>query len=87
MLNAELSKLSDWFSANQLSLNVTKTNCILFDNSRGHSNIQVMLDGIKIKQVQVIKFLGIYIDDKLTWKHHIEHLSNTILFLNVKLNF
>ena len=78
MLNTELSKLSDWFSANQLSLNVTKTNCILFDNSRGHSNIQVMLDGIKIKQVQVIKFLGIYIDDKLTWKHHIEHLSNKI---------
>lgn len=25
-----------------------------------------------------VKFLGVYLDPKLTWEHHAEHLSNTI---------
>ena len=33
-VNAELSKLSDWFRANRLSLNISKTNYILFGNRR-----------------------------------------------------
>ena len=78
IFNVELSKLSDWFSANQLSLNVQKTNCIHFNKDRNNSQIQIMLDGIQIEQVQVIKFLGVFIDDKLTWKYHINHISNKI---------
>ena len=33
-VNSELSKLSEWFCANKLSLNVKKTNYILFGNKR-----------------------------------------------------
>ena len=31
--NTEVKKLTDWFIANRLSLNVAKTNCILFCNN------------------------------------------------------
>ena len=76
--NLELKKLSTWFAANQLSLNVKKTNCILFTNDRVNSEIKLMIDRTQIAQVQEIKFLGILIDDKMTWKSHINYISNKI---------
>ena len=32
-LNHELTKIYDWYSANKLTLNIDKTNAILFSNS------------------------------------------------------
>ncbi len=34
VLNSELEVISDWFSANLLSLNIKKTNYILFGNKK-----------------------------------------------------
>ena len=36
-------------------------------------------NGQKIKKVDKIKFLGVIIDDKLSWDHQIEHLENKML--------
>ena len=36
------------------------------------------LNGMKIKQVPSIKFLGVILDDKLTWIPHIEYLNNKL---------
>ena len=78
----DLSILADWFAANKLSLNVNKTNFILFNpkpyrqNSR-HDDFQcIKLGNNDIKRVQVIKFLGIYIDQSLNWESHIAHISS-----------
>ena len=34
LLNVELCKITDWLSANKLSLNVTKTKCIVFHSDK-----------------------------------------------------
>lgn len=78
-LNTELTHVSDWFKANKLSLNIAKSNYILFSSSRKplpqHQEI-IQIDNITIPQVTSVKFLGIYIDQHINWSVHINHISN-----------
>ena len=41
-------------------------------------NVKLLIDGQAIDEVQKTKFLGIIIDDKLTWKWHIDHIAGKI---------
>ena len=38
----------------------------------------ILLDNTIIKQVVITKFIGIIIDDKLKWIHHICYIKNKI---------
>ena len=68
-LSNELDKLSVGFAVNKLILNVSKTNFMVFGNSKQRNTIlQVSIKNSKIKRVYVTKFLGILIDDRLNWK-------------------
>ena len=75
--NRELAKLSQWFRANKLSLNVKKTNYILFGNKHlpPIEALNVSIDGNSLQRVISTKFLGVFIDEKLNWKIHIDHLQ------------
>ena len=77
IVNCELSKLSEWFCVNKLSLNVKKTNYIIFGNKKkvvNYDHLKLEQDGKVIDQVYETKFLGVYLDNKLNWKAHISHL-------------
>ena len=41
-------------------------------------DIQVKLDDTNLQKVSFIKFLGVIIDENLTWKNHIDGISKTI---------
>ena len=41
-------------------------------------NINVILDSVSLERVESTKFLGIIIDENLTWKKHIDVISKTI---------
>ena len=76
----ELNSLTDWFAANKLSLNVSKTNYMLFTN-QDTNHIQlpnVVLSGQQIVETSSAKFLGIYIDNKLKWDIHINHIKRKL---------
>lgn len=78
-LNAELSKIDDWLTVNKLSLNIGKTKCMFF--SKCHKNIKkinVSLRNAIIKEVAEFKFLGVVIDNSLSWKPHINKISTKI---------
>ena len=71
-LNSELSKISIWLRANKLSLNIGKTHFMLFSNKkRRHYDLNIKIDETKIEEVKKTKFLGVIIDNKLTWKDHV----------------
>jgi hypothetical protein len=79
LMNTELNKISEWMKANKLSINVTKTFYMLFrPTSSITSIINLAINGCVINRVSQIKFLGIFIDDKLSWKVHIKHLESKI---------
>ena len=77
--NCELDKLSDWFKANKLSLNLKKTNYIIFRARNkpipSRDNLNVLIDSIKMKRLATTKFLGTYINEHLDWKPHISHVA------------
>ena len=58
-------------SRNILSLNVAKTNCMIFGNNRFEENYMISINGMNIKRVYVTTFLVVYIDYKLNWNEHI----------------
>ena len=71
-LNLELSNLLEWFRSNQLSLNIKKTNYIVFGRKRTgiHDSgvqLQLQIEGHVLLRVDNIKFLGVIIDSKLNW--------------------
>ena len=71
----DMSILSDWFKANKLTLNKSKSIAVLFKTK---SNVQcplwLMVDNEPIKFVDHTKFLGVWIDENLSWDVHINKL-------------
>lgn len=75
--NNELDKINNWFSANLLSLNIKKTNYILFGNKK-LNDIPLAINKEIITRVYETKFLGILIQSTLKWDSHICLLKNKI---------
>ena len=71
--------LNSWFLCNRLSLILDKTNFSVFGASKSHINFELIIDGIVIKQVNTCKYLGITIDDKLSWQDHIDFVYNKVV--------
>ena len=69
-LSTEMNKLSTWFKTNRLSLNVSKTNCMIFGRSNQPDPHRVYIDNIVIERVKCNKFLGVIIDSRLSWSDH-----------------
>ena len=67
MLNLEMDKLSIWFKANKLSLNLKKTKFMVFKprQKRSICNIQISIDNQNIVKVKEINFLGVILDENL----------------------
>ena len=80
--NMELDKFYFWCTANRLSLNILKTFYILFANKPPVNLPPLLMRSnftyAPIKRVNNIKFLGIFYDDKMTFKPHINHLASKI---------
>ena len=79
-VNDELESLCNWFKANRLSINVKKTNFIIFSSPTKIINIpiNIKIDGSQITPVASVKFLGVYIDQYLNWNDHIQYISSKI---------
>ena len=83
IVNQELCKLYVWLTANKLTLNIKKTNFIIFSPAQRKFTYQpkiMIFDNKQNKNValeckEFIKYLGILIDNNLTWKHHIHHIT------------
>ena len=78
-LDHDLRILQDWFKANKLTLNVGKSVCILFDRKPDTGKeLRIQINDEAIPQVEFTKFLGMWVDQTLSWR---EHASRLILKL------
>ena len=80
ILNNELINISDWLISNRLTLNVSKT-CYMVScttNNMPEANVNIKIKENLLNRVNFIKFLGVIIDEKLTWKPHLHYLCNKI---------
>ena len=77
VINEELDKLTMWFKVNKSSLNITKSNYMVF--SKKARNIpNVKLNGITLDRVMYTKFLGVLVDYKITWQNHIQSVQTKV---------
>ena len=76
MLNHDLSILSDWFKAKQLSLNPLKSVVMYFNQDI--TNCDITIDGVVVPKVTTHKFLGTWIDDNLKWDTQVAHVVNKL---------
>ena len=83
IVQEELNKITVWLNTNILSINNTKTKFILFRSSKKKkiNNISITINNELIKQVKNTTFLGVVIDECLTWKDHINSISKKLLKL------
>jgi len=79
-LNHELKIVAEWMKSNQLARSILKTNFILFHSKKLKPSklINLEIDGLNIKQVLTVKYLGVTFDPNLTWKNHINELCSKL---------
>ena len=79
-LNVELDNVTNWCQANRLSINIKKSKFMLFKPRQKKQNldISITLTSHAIERVKDIVFLGVILDENLTWKPHIAHVSRKI---------
>ena len=79
--NMILTRLKKYLEANYLHINVSKSKFLHFKPPRKKIETpvnQVMFGGKPLDCVEQIKFLGITIDHRLSWKNHIQTVINKV---------
>ena len=78
-INNELEKVSAWLISNKLTLNIKKSKFMLISNKRNiPTDFKLKIDNRNLGRCTSYKYLGVYFDENLDWKTHIEHVSSKI---------
>ena len=83
LFNQELQKVNEWLEANKLFLNVGKTQYSLFHKPSRKADLPLLLPRLlikkhKVERVKSIKFLGVLLDENLSWNDYIKHIENKV---------
>ena len=80
-INSELINVHTWLSANKLSLNIEKSNLIIFHPPQKilqDFSFNLFLNNKQLKREYCIKYLGILIDSHLSWKPQVDFVVKKI---------
>jgi len=69
-----LNEITTWFQKWKLNLNPTKSEVKIFTLKRYNNPKDIYINNQTIqwnKKDNAVKYLGVYLDEKLTWKNHI----------------
>ena len=77
LVNIDLKNLLYWLNANKISLNVKKTELVIFKSKQKQfdGEIKLKLSHKRLFPTDSVKYLGDKIDGNLPWKSHIDYLS------------
>ena len=82
VINLDLKNLLQWFLANKLSLSAKKTWYMLMASDPKLANIcydpNLLIGDCSIDRVSTTKSLGVYIDERLSWSDHIDHIIKKV---------
>ena len=76
LLNMELCKITDWLTANKLSLNVNKTKCMIFHSDKNTIlNPKLFIANNEIEGGDYFNFLGLELHHTLKWNKQLSCIS------------
>ena len=81
-ITKEISTVTNWLNANKLTLNMSKSDIIVISptsiNTKSNVSTSYLQDLLPIKVVKETKYLGITIDNELTFHNHIKQLATKL---------
>ena len=80
VVNLELEKITCWFYTNKLSINVKKSNFIIFRPRQNRQTLDLAfnISNYSIDRVKEVTFLGVILDEHVTWKSHIHNVARKV---------
>ena len=87
-VNKELKNVCEWLHVNKLTLNIKKSNFVIFRPPQRSLNYEIKLKVIdnstnissSLECKEYVKYLGVLIDNHLSWKYHIDYHRKKIHF-------
>jgi len=78
-LNSSLHLLTNWYMHNRLSINLLKSNYMVFHlNKKSNTDLMLTIDNLTLERKTTVKFLGLLIDENLSWSPQIGHVSTKL---------
>ena len=79
-IQCDLDAIWAWLCVNRLQLSVSKSVVMLIGTRQkiNHHNVTVRISGQALTQVPHTKYLGVFIDQHLTWQKHTEYVLQRI---------
>ena len=75
-INEIFKEVNYWFKLNKLKLNYNKTHYLQFTSTTNRMDaLKINHQGLQVHNSSHTKFLGLIIDDSLSWKDHIDQMK------------
>ena len=73
LVNQEINKVDEWLKNNKLTLNYKKSNYMIIGSNHSKTNkFKLKSNHNTISQTSNVKYLGVFLDDQLSWQPHID---------------
>jgi len=78
-INNQLRSILEWITCNRIKINIGKTKYMLY-SLKGEVELEhpVTIGENEVERTDRVKFLGLILDDKLTFSHHVSHIASKI---------
>ena len=79
-MNQDLKNLSQWLKADKFSLNIKKTELIIFHpkNTKLDYSVKFKLKWRRLTPISTVKYLGILLDEHLSWTKQVNWVNSKL---------
>ena len=79
LVNEEIKIIDNWMKMNKLTLNYDKCKYMIVSRKpTDSSSFDLTINNVKIERTESIRYLGVQLDEKLSWKFHVENLKKKL---------
>ena len=82
MCNSELKEIDFWFRANKLTTNINKASKFMLSTASKKLStkysFEIKMGESRLEKVISIKYLGVMLDDQLSWDFHVQYLNKKL---------
>jgi len=77
-INTALNSLSKWATENNMQINASKSVYQFFSMCHKNDSFHLKINSQKLPKSESTKYLGVHLNNKLSWKSHVEHTINKV---------